>query len=171
VDARDKRGHDDFERRLMPTAIIQDDRKVSLMRSSKVFLIILTALVLIPVIGVVVYGRYVDAQVARFYDEHPLLRSINELPHPPITRPPAELDQQRDAILLKRLPIGSSRADALEMLSSEGMKCSPMTIPNHREMLVCKASSHQSRWRIEIQFDENEKVSGGRVLELKAVVE
>jgi hypothetical protein len=155
----------------MAAAIIEDDRKVSLMRLFKVFLIILTVLVLLPVIGVVIYGRYVDAQVARFYDEHPLLRSMYELPHPPITEPLAKLDQQRDDILLKRLPIGSSRADALEMLSSEGMNCLPMTIPNRREMLVCKASSLQSRWRIEIQFDENERVSGGRVIELKAVVE
>jgi hypothetical protein len=155
----------------MSAAIVQDDPKVSLMRLFKVFLIILTALVLLPVIGLIIYSRYVDARVAQFYDEHPLLRSMNELTHPPITEPLAELDQQRVDILLKRLPIGSSRADALERLSSEGMKCSPMTIPNHREMLVCKASSIQSRWRIEIQFDENERVSGGRVLELKAIVE
>jgi len=122
------------------------------------------ALILIPVVGLVIYDFYERMQVALFYRAHSMLRTMHELP-----------DQSYETrlqgmtnILLKRLPIGSARSDALGVLSDEGMKCSPGTGSTARTMLVCGVTSPRVRWHIEIQLDENNKVSGGRVLTLKA---
>jgi hypothetical protein len=158
----------------MPATIINSDRKISPMSWSKRILITLAAVValmLIPVVGLIIFDFYVDAQVARFYNTHPMLRSMNEAPHPPITRPLTELDQARADILLKRLPIGSSRADALQVFSLEGMKCERPTGTAQQSMLVCYVTAPKVRWHIEVRFDDNDKVSGGRVLTLKATVE
>lgn len=133
------------------------------MRWFKCVLFAFAALVLLLIVGLAVLSADEKAQVARFYDAHPMLQMIDKIP--------AILDRERVDVLLQRVPKGSTRKDAFQILSSEGMSCFNAT-PNQRP-LVCGVKKREPahlipNWHVEVQFDENDKVSGGRVLALKA---
>jgi hypothetical protein len=127
-------------------------------------LVATVALIAIPVVGLVIYDVYERAKVALFYHAHPMLQAMNEVPNLPL----AETEPQMADILLKRLPLGSTRSEALRVFSVEGMKCSPAVGLEARRLLVCGVTSPRGRWHVEVQFDDSDKVSGGRVLTLKA---
>jgi len=59
----------------------------------------------------VIYNQIENARVAEFYDAHPMLREI-------VSKP-----EQMTAVLLQRVPIGSTRSDALRVLSAEDIDC------------------------------------------------
>jgi hypothetical protein len=122
------------------------------------------ALMLIPVVGLVAYDVYERVQVALFNNAHPMLRAMSE----PSDGSYEERQQRMTSILLTRLPLGSTRSEALAIFSTEGMKCERPTGTAQQRILVCYVTSPRVRWHIEVQFDENDKVSGGRVLTLKA---
>jgi hypothetical protein len=143
------------------------DRKISPMSWSKRILITLAgavALMLIPVVALVIYDLYERVQVALFNNAHPMLQEMSSLPYGPYN----EREQGMAAILLKRLPLGSTRSEALAIFSTEGMKCERPVGTAQWNMLVCYVTSPRVRWHIEVQFDKNDRVSGGRVLILKA---
>lgn len=122
------------------------------------------ALLMVPVVALVIYDIYERTQVARFYEAHPMLRAMNELPDQPY----AERQLRMADILLKRLPLGSTLSQALDVFATEGMKCERPARPLSRPMLICSVTAPRMRWHIEVQLDGNDKVSGGRVLTLKA---
>lgn len=133
---------------------------------SKRILITLAAAIgvmLIPVVGLIIYDVYERVQVALFNNAHPMLRAMSE----PSDGSYEERQQRMTSILLARLPLGSTRSEALAIFSTEGMKCERPTGPISRTMVVCGVTSPRVRWHIEVQFDDNDKVSGGRVLTLK----
>jgi hypothetical protein len=148
----------------MPASITQRDRKSSWPKRILITLAAVVALILIPVVGLVIFDLYDRVQVALFNNAHPMLRAMNE----PSDGSYEERQQRMNSILLTRLPLGSTRSEVLAIFSTEGMKCERPTGPISRTMLICGVTSPRVRWHIEIQFDENDKVSGGRVLTLKA---
>jgi hypothetical protein len=157
-----------FRKTTMRATLIQDDRKVSLMRWFKGFLIILTALILLPVLGVIIFDFYVNAQVARFYDTHPMLRAMNDAR--PATTHGADPWPEMTAVLLQHVPLGSARSDAVRILADEGMDCQPSNAPTPNS-LACFLHDRPAsvpRWYIEVKFDQDNKVSEGHVLVFKA---
>lgn len=121
------------------------------------------ALVLLLITGLVVQSSHEKTQVTRFYDAHPMLQMMDKVP--------VLLEQERIDVLLQRIPKGSTRMSALQILSSEGMNCSHAH--SNQRLLTCDLKDREPahlipRWFVEVQFDENDKVSGGRVLALKA---
>ena len=133
------------------------------MRWFKRVLLAFAALVLLLIVGLAVLSADEKAQVARFYDAHPMLQMMDKIP--------AILDRERVDVLLQRVPKGSTRKDAAQILSSEGMSCSHAQ--SSQRLLTCDLKDREPahlipRWVVEVQFDENDKVSGGRVLALKA---
>jgi hypothetical protein len=151
----------------MPANIIKRGRKLNPMSWPKRILITLAAavaLMLIPVVGLLVYDVYERFQVALFNNSHPMLQKMSDLPYGAYN----EREQGMAAILLQRIPLGSPRSEALAIFSTEGMKCERPTATAQQGMLVCHVTSPRVRWHIEVQFDDDDKVSGGRVLMLKA---
>jgi hypothetical protein len=148
----------------MAATMINLDRKLSPISWPKRILITLAAavaLILLPIIGLVIYD---EVQFALFNNAHPMLKAMSERPNQNY----AEDRQRMNDILLERLPVGSTRSEALQIFSTEGMQCSRPPGTAQQKMLVCYAASPRVRWHIEVQFDDNDKVSGGRVLTLKA---
>jgi hypothetical protein len=98
-----------------------------------------------------------------FYASHPLLRSMLAANH-------NDLSAAMAAILLARIPIGSERSDAERILADEGMDCKPSdhVTPNSIGCFVQNRPSSVPRWYIEVKFDKDDKVSGGRVTPFKA---
>jgi hypothetical protein len=62
-----------------------------------------------------IYEHTENTRVAEFYDAHPMLREMGG----------GKAGEQMTAILLHRVPIGSTRSDALDVLSAEDMDCKP----------------------------------------------
>ena len=147
----------------MPATTMQQNVKTGSMRWLKHALVIGSGLILLMAGGLFILGAVERALVARFYEAHAMLGMMHEFPN----TDPATVD-----ILLRRVPRGSTRADATEILASEGMKCEPVdTAP--RKYLACEAKNRwpQSlipRWYVEILFDESDRVSDGRVIAFKA---
>jgi len=133
------------------------------MRWLKRALVIGSGLILLMAGGLFILDAVERALVARFYEAHPMLGMMHQFPN----TDPAMVD-----ILLKRVPRGSTRADATGILASEGMKCDAVdTAP--RKYLVCEATNRWPqgsipRWYVEILFDESDRVSDGRVIAFKA---
>jgi len=72
----------------------------------------------------------------------------------------------------KRVPMVSMRTDAIQILTSESTVCGSVDSAS-RKLRVCHVKDREPRdliprWHVEVQFDEGDKVSGGRVLALKA---
>jgi hypothetical protein len=148
----------------MAPTMISLDRKLSPISWPKRILITLAAavaLILLPIIGLVIYD---EVEVALFNNAHPMLRAMSE----PSDGSYEERQQRMNSILLAQLPPGSTRSEALAIFSREGMQCSRAPGTAQQKMLVCYVTSPRVRWHIEVQFDDNDKVSGGRVLTLKA---
>jgi hypothetical protein len=148
----------------MPAAAIQQNQKLSLMRWFKRALIIVVALILLLVVGLFVLDAHETAQVTRFYEAHPMLRMMNEFP--------TTQDSKVIDILLERVPIGSTHSNTIQTLSSEGMSCAKLTSGN-RKLLSCQLKEREAcllipEWHIEVLLDDNDQVSGGHILKLKA---
>ena len=147
----------------MPATTMRQNVKTGSMRWLKRALIIGSGLILLMAGGLFILDAVERALVARFYEAHAMLGMMHKFPN----MDPAMVD-----ILLRRVPRDSTRADATEILASEGMKCESVdTAP--RKYLACEAKSRwpQSlipRWYVEILFDESDRVSDGRVIAFKA---
>jgi hypothetical protein len=131
------------------------DRKASPMSWSKRILITLAlaaGLLLLPVIYLVFWDIREAARLAQFERTHPMLAKM------------AASFNERNEILLARLPIGSPRTEALNTLSEEGMSCERPRAIAQRDMLLCWTTYPRGTWHIEVRFDANDKVAGGRVL-------
>jgi hypothetical protein len=153
-----------FRETMMLATTIRQNVKPGSMRRLKRALTIGSALVLLLVAGLFALNAFERVQIARFYEAHPMLGMMNKFPS---TVDPGMVD-----ILLKRVPIGSMRSDAIQILAGEGMECGSVD-SSSRKLLVCGAKDREPRhliprWHVEIQFDQSDKVSGGRVLALKA---
>ena len=132
--------------------------KASSTRWLKLALTIFAALILLIIVGLFVLDRYERAEFARFYDAHPMLGMMSKFPK---TEDPGMVE-----VLLTRVPKGTTRADAIQILAGEGMRC------GSRKLLVCEVKNREPQmlipqWLVEVHFDESDKVSGGRVLALK----
>jgi hypothetical protein len=143
----------------MPTAIIRQKQKLSLTRWFKRALTVVAALILLLVVGLFVLAAHETAQIARFYDAHPMLRMMNKFS---TSQDPRMVD-----VLLERVPIGSTRSNAVQTLSSEGMFCTKLTVED-RKLLSCELKEREAcllipEWYIQVSLDDNDEISGGRV--------
>ena len=119
----------------------------------------------------VIYAQIDNARVAEFYDNHPMLRDMRDSKWSDMT-----------AVLLKRVPVGSTRSEALRTLSAEDIDCKPGKTSGKRpfkpglrqpENLACypiklARTSSVPAWYIELSFDENDKVVGGNAMHFKS---
>jgi hypothetical protein len=143
----------------MPAAAVQQNQKLSLMRWLKRALIVVVSLILPVAVGLFILDAYETAQIARFYEAHPMLRTMNKFP---TAQDPKMVD-----ILLERVPIGSTHSSAVQTLSSEGMSCTKLTSGSQR-LLSCKLKEREAcllipDWYVQVSLDDNDQVSGGRV--------
>jgi hypothetical protein len=110
---------------------------------------------------------YETNQSRRFYAAHPMLRTMDETV-PGSGR--ATGWERFTPILLQRVPVGSTRADAIRLLAEEGFECIPSTVP-WPHSLGCWTRTRPSnvpRWHIQLELDQSDRVAGGRVMMLKA---
>jgi hypothetical protein len=120
----------------------------------------------------VIYDRVENARYEDFYDGHPMLRAMRDTAWSDMT-----------AILLQRVPVGSTRSDALRVLSAEDIDCklsSKSGKPNPLkpelllpEVLECHPiktarTRRVPAWYIELSFDENGKVAAGNAMHFKS---
>jgi hypothetical protein len=146
------------------SAAVQQNQKFSLMRWFKRALVVAVVLILLLVVGLFVLDTHEKAEVARFYEAHPMLRMMNTFP--------TTQDSKVVDILLERAPIGSTHSNAIQTLSSEGMSCTELASGN-RKLLSCALKEREAcllipNWYIEVLLDDKDQVSGGRILKLKA---
>ena len=135
------------------------------MRLLKRGLIVFAGLIVVMAVALVINDRIQTARSERFYAEHPMLRAMDKTP----------LDGGRGwerftPVLLERVPIGSTRADAIRILGDEGLACAASTVPKPGS-LQCSPPTQPAtvqRWYIQVEFDSDNKVSGGKVLMFKA---
>jgi hypothetical protein len=122
--------------------------------------------------AIVIKFWYDDRQVEDFYSTHPMLRAFRESNRTiaqAVLRPNDPWPHITDT-LLSRITPGLHRNDAEKILQAEGIDCAPSSGPQKEALLVCGVRSKPSgvpRWYIEISFDQENAVSGGRVLMLK----
>jgi hypothetical protein len=103
------------------------------------------------------------AESERFYAAHPMLQGMRDVVNVHGSGTPILTD-----VLLARVPLGSTRQDAIRILSSENMSCEWVEI---MRTLVCSPlsrPSHVPRWHIELAFSHDDKLSAGRAFPLKA---
>jgi hypothetical protein len=108
-------------------------------------------------------------QSNRFYAAHPMLRSMRDANTP--ASGPIDPSAQYTGILLGRVPVGTTRSDAIRILSSEGIACSPVRNLDGTILAVCHAPQRPPNipnWHIELNLSADDTVTGGRVLALKA---
>jgi hypothetical protein len=120
----------------------------------------------------VIYDRIENARYEQFYSEHPMLRAMRDTAWLNMT-----------AVLLQRVPIGSTRSDALRILSAEDIDCKPGNTsgkPNPLkpelllpEVLVCHPiktarTRRVPAWYIELSFDGTGKVAAGSAMHFKS---
>ena len=149
------------------------------MRWTRRFLLSLAVLVTATfgIVGGVVSAIWVpflmaDIKANAFYASHPMLRAMRDAPthftskgdRPAVTK-----------ILLNRVPPGTSRSEAIQILATENIKCDRTMVSLHADrVLVCgpiKRPCSVARWYIELNFDEKDTLAGGRALSLKATCE
>jgi hypothetical protein len=121
-------------------------------------LIVVAALILLPVGGIFLLDAYQRIPLARFYATHPMLGLMDNVPY--------DTNELMVDILHKRVPVGSTRAHAIQVLADEGMSCGPVEIASRRFTCFVKDREPENlipRWYIGIQLDENDRVSGGGV--------
>jgi hypothetical protein len=140
----------------MPAAAVQQNQKFSLMRWFKRILVVAAAAILLLIAGLFAREAYERVQLARFYEAHPMLGMMDEVPY---DTEPLVVD-----ILLKRIPVGSTRDHAIEILTEEGMACGPVEVVSRRFACFVKDRKPENlipRWYIGIQLDESDRVSSG----------
>ena len=112
-----------------------------------------------------------DIEVNAFYSAHPMLRAMRGAP----TRiTPSGDNPAMTRILLDRVPTGTDRSTAIQILAAENIWCERPVALADRDLLVCgpiKRPCSVSRWYIELHFDELNNVAGGRAFPLKATCE
>ena len=127
-------------------------------------------MILLPAAGLAINHYVETAQRDRFYASRPMLRAMHEVL--PSQERPGDPAPRLSAILYARVPLGSSRSEALRILGTEGIQCSPATGPVGLNHMVCSPWDRPThvvpRWHIEIRFDQDDRLAGGRVLALKA---
>ena len=121
----------------------------------------------------VIYDQIENARVAEFYDAHPMLREMSG----------GKAAEHMTAILLQRVPVGSTRSDALRALLAEDIDCErgntsgkPYRLkPELRqpEVLVCHSIKRPRTrripaWYIELRLDGNDRVAGGNAMHFKS---
>jgi hypothetical protein len=142
----------------MPAAAVQQNQKFSLVHWFKRVLAVTAVVILLLIVGLFAREAYERVQLARFYEAHPMLGMMDKVPDNP-----AELMVD---ILLERVPVGSTRAHAIQVLTGEGMACGPVEVVSHRFTCFVRDREPENlipRWYIEIRLDENDQVSGGGV--------
>jgi hypothetical protein len=140
----------------MPTAAVQQNQKFSLMRWLKRILAVAAVVILLLVVGLFAREAYERVQLARFYEAHPMLGMMDKVPDNP-----AEL---MVGILLERVPVGSTRDHAIQVLTEEGMACGPVEVVSRHFACFVKDRKPETlipRWYIGIQLDESDRVSSG----------
>ena len=152
-----------FREMTMPATTLRQNGTTGSMRWLKRALILGSGLILLMTAGLFVLDAVEHALVARFYKAHPMLGMMDKFRG----TTPAMVD-----ILLKRVPNGSTRADAIQILASEGMSCESVDTAS-RKLLACEAKNRRPqslipRWYVEILFDEGDRVLDGRVIAFKA---
>jgi hypothetical protein len=135
----------------------------------------------------VIYDRIENARYEEFYDQHPMLRTMRDT---------AWMDMT--TVLLQRVPVGSTRSDALHVLSTEDIECEPGNNPLKpnppkpnaftpypqkpnplkpelllADTLVCHSIKNPRirrvpAWYIELRFDGNDRVAGGNAMRFKS---
>ena len=108
------------------------------------------------------YLSYLEVSTYLFYRKHPLLKAMRDAPRLP--RMGDNPDSQMTHILMARIPVGTSRAEALRILSDENLECAKP--PSKGDMLVCGPRSRPAglnrwyigRWHMELTFDEDDRV-------------
>jgi hypothetical protein len=138
------------------------------MRLLKRSLIVFFGLVALPAGVLAVFYWMETVQSERFYAAHPVLRAMRDAP--PAGSRSNDPWPEMTTILLEHVPTGSTRSDALRILGDEGLNCTPSNAPTPNS-LACWTRTRPSnvpRWYVEVKFDQDDKVSGGRVLMLKA---
>jgi hypothetical protein len=133
----------------------------------KIFFILLLMVSVVTVGGVTACNEIERVRAERFYTKHPLLKEMRDAP--PSASIPNDPWPHFTELLLKRVPRGSTYADAVNILGAQGLTCNPSQA--WERMIVCYPPDRPSivpRWHIEVKFDADGKVSGGRVLMLKA---
>lgn len=131
-------------------------------------------LVLAVILGVIVaapvglIGAYLAYDVVArylFFERHPMLKAMRDAPS--VSFQSNDPWSQMTDILMKRVPPGSSRSEALRILSEENLACEK---PRSKEdLIVCGPTSKPASiggWYIELAFDDD-RVSRGRVLRPK----
>jgi hypothetical protein len=109
-----------------------------------------------------IYDQIERARAAEFYDAHPMLRAMRDT-------------GRTESILLQHVPVGSTRSDALRVLSAEGIDCKPDSQSGNTELLVCQPvkiarTRRVPAWYIKLSLDGNGKVLGGSVIPFKSAV-
>ncbi len=138
------------------------------MRWIKRGLLSFAGLIALLAFWLVVLDRIEAAQSEKFYAARPMLREMRDAP--PHASLPNDPWPQYRAILLAHVPVGTTRLDALRILSSQGIVCEVKNFPPQR-LLVCGATqrpAHVTRWYVELAMSPDDNVTSGRVLALKA---
>lgn len=108
-----------------------------------------------------------------FYAKRPMLRAMDNA-MPTSTRPNPNPQRSYAEILFERVPHGTARERTLDVLTAEGIRCTPVNGPDRDRNMVCYAPNrpmHVPRWHVELAFNQNDELSGARVLSLKATAE
>src|SRR4051812_8446478 len=131
----------------MPAAAVQQNQKFSLMRWFKRALAVGAVVILLLIVGLFLREAYERVQLARFYKAHPMLGMMDKVPDNP-----AEL---MVGILLERIPVGSTRDHAIQVLTEEGMACGPVEVVSRHFTCFVKDRKPEnliSRWYVGIQL-------------------
>ena len=135
------------------------------MRLLKRGLIVVAGLIAVLAAALVINDRIEIARSERFYAEHPMLSAMDKTPVGG-----GRSWERFTPILLERVPVGSTRTDAVRILGGEGLACAASTLPTPGS-LQCSPPTQPAgvpRWYIQVEFDGDSKVSGGKVLMMKA---
>jgi hypothetical protein len=136
------------------------------MRWIRRVLFVFVSLIVLPAVGLAVNHRFETIQTEMFYANRPMLRAMRDVM--PTSERPNPQPPYVDA-LFERVPRGTTRNSALGILASEGLACERSSALNTG--MVCSALSekpvHEPNWHIELVFDQDEKLTGGRALALK----
>jgi hypothetical protein len=113
-----------------------------------------------------------DFKVEAFYLTHPLLRAMRDAPNHRTTQ--GEYPSATK-ILLDRIPLGTKRSVAAQIIAAENLKCDQTrALLDKDRPLICEAANrpcNATRWHIELRFDDQDNVVDGRAIPSKATCE
>jgi hypothetical protein len=141
----------------MPAAV-QQNQKLSLMRWFRRALAVGAIVILLSIVALFAREAYERVQLARFYEAHPMLGMMDKVPD--------NRAEPMVSILLGRVPVGSTRDHANQVLTEEGMACGPVEVVSRHFTCFVKDRKPENlipRWYVGIQLDESDRVLGGGV--------